>query len=230
VLLRRHSNACLAALDKSAWEAAMVSPEHLAEITKLVNRFVCEQRQRLRATATPLPAGLVNRYDKFFERVDLLDQVNVAFENVVPNPTALNDYLKSQGLPQLDFATYFGMTFVDTILLSKTRLSIVGFGSIESNPKEKADATLVHELIHAVQYAALRVDPADPASIDKFTKEQIRGYLQWTGVEAPPIRYPDITFEDAATIAEEAYCGELDGIEVTYRFMTARQITYEPVD
>jgi hypothetical protein len=207
----------------------MVSPQQLEAITGLVNAFVCEQRGRLHPIGTTLPEDLVDRYSKFFENVDLLDQVKVAFEDRVPSPDALNGYLKGQGLPQLDFTKYLGMTFVDTILLSKVVLGIDGFGAITSGPKGKPDATLVHELIHAVQYAALEVDPTDPTSVNKFTKEQIRGYLQHYGVEAPTILYHDIPFEDAATIAEEAYRGELDGIEVTYRFMTARQIAFEPI-
>jgi hypothetical protein len=129
----------------------------------------------------------------------------------------------------MKFRDYLGMTFVDTIVLSRDLLNITGFEQIVEGEREKPDRTLFHELVHVVQYAALGVNGNDPASIELFTKWQIPGYFQLWGQDGERIAYADICFEDAATVAESAYEGKPDGIEAAYRFMRARGVPFHPL-
>jgi hypothetical protein len=211
-------------------EDRMVSEKLLREVGDLVNQFIYEQRHDSHSKGSELPTALLDRYSPLFENEEVaLGKARVVFVDRLADPIDLNKFLIQHQLPEMRFSAYLGMTFVDTIVLSRVALGVSGFGQIEKDERMKPDLTLFHELVHVIQYQALRVDPTEPASIDLFTKWQVPGYFQMWGKDGERIAYADIAFEDAATVAESAYEGKPDGIEVAYRFMRARGIPFHEV-
>lgn len=108
-------------------------------------KWIREQRRTYRLQGRKLPESAIAQFSPFFEE-SLLQQVRLVRVPALENPEFLEDYraaLADKGLPLLDFTSFAGITYIDTILL------------VEEFPQTDFDATLFHELVHAVQYELL---------------------------------------------------------------------------
>ena len=111
-------------------------------------RWVTSQRTKHRAQGHPPAESRRDHLAAFFPRA-LVDSIVVNIVPEIENPDFYS-LLDAQGIPRpLDFRLMAGITFVDTVCLSASRLS-------ESPPDQSA--VLFHEYVHAVQYHLLGVD------------------------------------------------------------------------
>lgn len=211
----------------------MVNDPDLAAIGELINEFLRTERDKRRVGGSDLPDDLRDRYGARLAGMDaLLRTVRVVFVPRLPDPVALNEKLEDLGIKTLSFSNgYEAMTFVDTVLLATEKLGIATFNDIARAPRSRPDATLLHELVHVVQYAALGVDGRSAESIGKFTKWQIPDYLLLLQ-DPPKIEYEQITFEDAARRTENEYKAgkDPDGVAIAYACMDAKGIPYKKLE
>ena len=108
-------------------------------------KWIKEQRRAYRLRGRKLPESTIAQFSPFFEE-SLLQQVRLVRVPALENPKFLEAYratFEDKGLPLLDFTSFAGITYIDTILLVDEF-----FGA-------DFDATLFHELVHAVQYELL---------------------------------------------------------------------------
>lgn len=212
----------------------MVNAQDLAAIGGLINEFLRKERADRRGNGLALPDDLRARYAARLEGQDaLLRNVRVVFVERLPDAVALDEKLAQLRIKKLSFSNHYeAMTFVDTILLATGKLGIATFGEIVKAPRERADATLLHELVHVVQYAALEVDPTSAVSIGNFTSKQIPDYLHHLDVIKPHYTYDQITFEDAACRTQIEYQAGLDpdGVAIAYECMDAKEIPYRKLE
>jgi hypothetical protein len=108
-------------------------------------QWIREQRRAYRIRGRKLPESAIAQFSPFFEE-SLLQQVHLVWVPALENPKFLEAHratFADKGLPLLDFTSFAGITYIDTILL------------VEEFPEADFDATLFHELVHAVQYELL---------------------------------------------------------------------------
>jgi hypothetical protein len=120
--------------------------------------WVLAQRDHHRPSARVLTTTEKAALSPFFEK-HTLDIVRIKGVPVIENPAFYRD-LEAKGVtPPLDFTAMEGITFVDTILISKQR-----------HPYEPPLCPLLfHELVNVVQYAILGL----PVFIDQY----VRGWM-----------------------------------------------------
>lgn len=122
-------------------------------------KWIKEQRLAYRPLGKVLPEQTVAQFSPYFE-TSLLKKVRLLMVPALENPGFLEAYRTSfadKGLPLLDFTSFSGITFVDTILL------------VDEFPAADPVATLFHELVHAVQYEIL--------GPEKFVELYILGWV-----------------------------------------------------
>jgi len=122
-------------------------------------KWIKEQRLAYRPLAKTLSERAIARFSPFFE-LSLLKQVRLLRVPALDNPDFLEVYrstLEEKGLPLLDFTSFYGITYIDTVLL------------VDNFPAADSQATLFHELTHAVQYALL--------GPEKFVELYITGWI-----------------------------------------------------
>jgi hypothetical protein len=133
--------------------------------------WIRAERLRLRPIASPLSPSEVSALSPFFPE-SLLAGIVVAIEDHIPNPTFYAD-LATQGIPApLDFTQMAGITFEDTVLISRSRAHADEVGR---------RSLLFHEAVHVAQYAHLGVD----AFMERYV-------LGWAGAN---FSYRDIPLE-----------------------------------
>ena len=118
--------------------------------------WVQEQRRVQRPDAASLDEGAKSAFRPFFDN-EVLDSVRFRTVPSIPNPGFYRD-LEAMGQPiPIDFATMAGITFIDTVLLSKPL------------PQPVAPSALMfHELVHVVQYLHL--------GVAEFMTRYVRGW------------------------------------------------------
>ncbi len=142
-------------------------------------RWVQSQRDAHRPGARPLDDREVDALERFFGPTIM----NLASIKAVPhieNPP-FYPMLAQTGIPVIDFAQGGGITFIDTILISK-----------EHTPPGPIPLSLVfHELVHVVQY--------DLAGVDEFVSRYVKGWF------AQGLRYASIPIEHQAYELQARY-------------------------
>jgi hypothetical protein len=122
-------------------------------------KWIKEQRLAYRPLARILPEQTVARFSPFFE-TSVLKKVRLLMVPALENPGFLEAYRSTfdeKAMPLLDFSSFAGITFMDTILL------------VDGFPGADPEATLFHELVHAVQYELL--------GPEKFVELYIMGWV-----------------------------------------------------
>ncbi len=122
-------------------------------------KWIKEQRQAYRPRGRRLSDRTIARFTPFFETA-LLQEVRLVVVPALENPRFLEAYrttFEEKAIPLLDFTSFSGITYVDTILL------------VDEFPGADPDATLFHELVHAVQYELL--------GPEKFVELYIMGWI-----------------------------------------------------
>jgi hypothetical protein len=108
-------------------------------------KWIKEQREAFRPKGRKLSENTIARFSPFFA-ASLLQAVRLVMVPALENPKFLEAYhstFDEKAIPLLDFTSFAGITYVDTILL------------VDEFPGADPDATLFHELVHAVQYNLL---------------------------------------------------------------------------
>ena len=117
------------------------------------------QRDTFRSTARELSNTEKTELEGFFP-VEILDMAMIQDVPVIKNPDFYS-MLRERGAPEpLDLSTAIGITYIDTILISKRYVTT----SSQCLP------LLFHELIHVVQYELL--------GVRKFMEEYVRGWME----------------------------------------------------
>jgi hypothetical protein len=145
---------------------AGIPKEHRMDMSQLMalligqgQKWVKEQRLAYRPLGKVLPEQTVAQFSPFFE-TSLLKKVHLLMVPGLENPEFLEAYratFDEKAMPLLDFSSFAGITFMDTILL------------VDEFPGVDPEATLFHELVHAVQYELL--------GPEKFVELYIMGWI-----------------------------------------------------
>ncbi len=120
----------------------------LAELIKQGAAWLCEQRDLHRADTSALRSVASFGLDlsAFFDD-EILAHTRFKIVSGIENPAFYRE-LERQGLPPpLDFSNMAGITFADTVLLSRR-------AAPDGKP---ADTLVFHALVHAVQYRCLGI-------------------------------------------------------------------------
>lgn len=134
-----------------------IPPEMVAWAVGQTREWIGAQREARRPDGVPLPNPMTVLFRPFFPAATL-DAARVCHVNAIPNPDFL-EAARALGFPvgKLDFRLMYGLTVVDTILLSQRVLS--------PDPL----ALVFHELVHVVQYEVL--------GLDEFARQYVEGFL-----------------------------------------------------
>jgi hypothetical protein len=120
-------------------------------------KWILEQRGLHRPTANPLPSDQRSRLEAFFDK-NVLDSARFAPVDQIPNPGFYQN-LPAMGLQiPMDLGQMQGITFIDTVLLSKRFQS------------SWVPSLYFHELVHVVQYSVL--------GSWEFMQRYIRGWAE----------------------------------------------------
>jgi len=122
-------------------------------------KWIKEQRQAFRPRGKKLADRTIAQFSPFFE-AKLLQTVRLVMVPGLENPEFLEAYSSTfaeKALPLLDFSSFSGITYMDTILL------------VDDFPDADPVASLFHELTHAVQYELL--------GPEKFVELYITGWI-----------------------------------------------------
>jgi hypothetical protein len=138
----------------------MVAPAPIDHLARRLAEYIRKERDRLLPFATPLLAEDRTVLEGFFER-EFLDGVRVVVGVQVREPAFLRELDR------------FGSPIPSVSLAEALTLDCL----IVSNETLRLD-TLVHELIHAIQYRAL--------GIDAFARRYVAEYLSY-GYERMPL-------------------------------------------
>jgi hypothetical protein len=125
-----------------------VSPEELLNFFVVNGRqWVTDQRNLFRPNAQPISADDKVQLEPNFAP-DILERARLTWVAEIPNP-GFYTTLQTSGLPiPLDFRQMTGITFLDTILISRSRFTYNAHWL----------PLLFHELVHVVQYGILGRD------------------------------------------------------------------------
>jgi hypothetical protein len=142
-------------------------------------RWVQSQRDAHRPGARPLDDREVDALERFFGPT-IMNLASIKAVSHIGNPP-FYPMLVQTGIPVIDFAQGGGITFIDTILISK-----------EHTPPGPIPLSLVfHELVHVVQY--------DVAGVDEFVSRYVKGWF------AQGLRYASIPIEHQAYELQARY-------------------------
>lgn len=122
-------------------------------------RWVATQRDAFQATSDPLSSEDRLVLGTHFGH-NVLNRARVAWVDEIANPDFYSAPEFSGAPIPLDFRTMAGITFLDTIVLSRSR----------SGGPARARPLLFHELVHVVQYRVL--------GLDRFVEEYVRGWAE----------------------------------------------------
>lgn len=142
-------------------------------------RWVQSEREKYRPSARPLDDREVDALERFFGPTIM----NLASLRVVPsiqNPP-FYPILTQRGVPVIDFTQSLGITFIDTILISRER----------TPPGPVPLSVVFHELVHVVQY--------DLVGVDEFVSRYVKGWF------AQGLQYASIPIEHQAYDLQARY-------------------------
>jgi hypothetical protein len=135
-----------------------IPAEVLAWATDETRAWFAEQRERHRPAGGVLPAVTKDAVRLFFPAA-VLDNARVTVVPAIENPPFL-EQARALGLPVegIDFSGMYGLTAVDTILIS------------EAFPSPDPLRLMFHELVHAVQYHIL--------GLEEFSRQYVHGIAE----------------------------------------------------
>jgi hypothetical protein len=143
----------------------VTTDQMLAYLVVEGEKWILEQRALHRSVAKPLPPDQQSNFEPFFTKA-ILDSARFAPVEQIPNPGFYSN-LQAMGQPMpMDFSPMHGITFIDTVLLSRR---------FEGN---WSPGLYFHELVHVVQYSIL--------GSAKFIQRYIRGWAE-NGFQYPMI-------------------------------------------
>ena len=122
--------------------------------------WVSRQREAHRPTARPLTEKEKKAMKGFFSS-GTLDEARVGFVPMIENPDFFAAFENAGQPPPLDFRMMQGITFVDTILISK---------EMRDPAEGRWLPLLFHELAHVVQYKAL--------GLEEFMRRYVIGWAE----------------------------------------------------
>lgn len=120
--------------------------------------WVVLERARYHPQGTPLDAPFRELFDPFFE-IPTLDRARICLVPRIDNPPFYRELERSGIAMPLDFSSMAGITFIDTILISRAEASF--------EPSERL-ALLFHECVHVAQYLHL--------GLDRFIQQYVEGW------------------------------------------------------
>lgn len=120
-------------------------------------RWVQSQREAHRPGARPLDEREVDALERFFGPV-IMDLASITVVPHIENPP-FYPLLVQNRIPVIDFARGGGITFIDTILISKE----------VTLPGPLPFPLLFHELVHVAQY--------DLIGVEEFVSRYVRGWF-----------------------------------------------------
>ena len=121
--------------------------------------WVKSQRDTHRPDAKPLSEEERSELSRFFG-LETLNRTRIKIVKVIENPEFFTEFPK-MGLPDpMDFRSMSGITYVDTILISKLLMPT----------KSHWMSLLFHEMVHVVQYEVL--------GLEGFMDHYVRGWTQ----------------------------------------------------
>jgi len=120
--------------------------------------WVHSQQSRYRNAGSPLPTQERRALDPFFGSTTL-DIVRVCWVDLIENPPFYENLLQTERSNLIDFREMDGITFVDTVLLARSKVA------------EPAPISLIfHECVHVVQYQLL--------GVDDFVDQYVKGWAE----------------------------------------------------
>lgn len=143
--------------------------------------WIAAEQAARRPRAQPLPDQVRRRFAPYFA-ASILDAARVQRVPLIPNPP-FYAHLAAVGQPlPLDFTQMAGITFIDTILIARSKVTAQSF-----------DPLLFHECVHMVQYALL--------GADQFVEQYVTGWA------ANGRQYERIPLEAEAYQLQHAFTG-----------------------
>jgi hypothetical protein len=141
-----------------------ITPEQIAQISRLVARYIAAQRDRFYPQAVPLTAAQKAAMTGFFQP-HLLDSARLLVLHGlrVENPPF--------------YLMLAGMGFSD--LPDMSQMAAITFGDVVVSHVPFTDGLLFHELVHVEQYRQL--------GIPRFSELYVRGFLASGGYDGIPL-------------------------------------------
>jgi hypothetical protein len=126
----------------------------LAWLMAQAQAWILAQRAEHRPHSSPIAAAVLPLFTPFFGE-DVLGRARFREVPSIENPPFLAAAVEAGVPAAIDFTQMSGITFQDTVLLSRAR------------PHEDHAALLFHELVHVVQY--------DVLGVAEFTRQYVGG-------------------------------------------------------
>lgn len=120
--------------------------------------WIRSQREMLRPTAAPLPEPLREGFAPYF-RPETIDHVRYQMVDSIKNPDFYEKLAQLGFAVPLDFSQMDGITFIDTISVSRRNLERLDLARL-----------LFHECIHVAQYKHL--------GPEEFASQYVRGWAE----------------------------------------------------
>ncbi len=154
-------------------DLAALTLEEQQELASQASAWIRSERDAQRPLAIPLVASELARFEPYFPR-EILEDVRVLGVDSMPSPRFLGA-IRHRGRQILRFDQAIGLALGDTLLLRGAEIPA-------GSPARRG--VLFHELVHAVQYNLLGIEPF----VDHYLRSLVEvGY-----------RYPQVVFEHQA--------------------------------
>jgi len=137
----------------------MTTDEMVRFMVENGRRWVAARREAFQPTASPISEEDQAVLQHYFGR-GVLQSSRVAWAEEIANPGFYEELERSGRAMPLDFRLMTAITFVDTIVISRTQFE----GPSTWRP------LLFHELVHVVQYRLL--------GLDRFVAEYVQGWAR----------------------------------------------------
>jgi len=152
--------------------APKLSPDQIAEVSKLVAGYISVQREKYAPRAIPLSTQQRAPLEPFFAR-EVLDNVRVLV-------------LEGERVQNPEFYPMLrGLGF--TNLPDQSGMGAITFSDVVVSHEPFRNGLLFHELVHVEQYRQL--------GISRFSELYVRGFLNGGGYEAIPLEVNAYTLE-----------------------------------
>ena len=138
----------------------------VAALAPEAEAWIVAQRELHRPRAGDLPASVVDVVSSYFVEATIL-RARYLVVDALTNPPFYKELRRAAPMmPLIDFATMAGITFDDTVLISRR------------NDGAELSTLLFHELIHVVQYSMLGI----PNFAHRYVRGWARGGMQYANI------------------------------------------------